>query len=158
MQDGLAPSVHTYTAVIDGCAKAGDGDSAVRWFETMLDKEISPNIYTYNALINSCARRGDAEGAVKWLERMRPVLIPDVVSYNTAISACANASPAPRADEAERLFREMRAVGIGATASTLSALDKAIGQDRRDALCQALGVNVSKVEPDFTHRKVRPLT
>lgn len=160
VKEGLAPNVVSYTAVIDGCAKAGDSEGAVRWFEIMLEKGIEPTALSYNAVINSCARLGDTEGAVQWLERMRLVIMPDTISYNSAISACANARPAPRADEAERLFREMRAAGLNSTASTLSALDKAIGVQRRDALCQALGVNVQKAaehRPPPAHRKVRPL-
>merc|ERR1711972_761692 len=93
------------------------------------------------------------------LERMRSTIRPDEISYNTAISACANARPTPRADEAERLFREMRAAGLHPTVSTLTALDRAIGGRRKDALCQALGVNIDKVaqhRPPPTHRKVRP--
>merc|ERR1711920_205806 len=124
----------------------------------MLEKGIAPSIYTYNALINSCAQRGDVEGAVKWLERMRPDILPSAVSYNAVIKACANAQPNPRAAEAEHFFREMREAELVVSAITLSALDKAIGVDRRTALCQALGVNVDKAAAvrniDSKHRTV----
>lgn len=157
--EGLEPNVVSYTAVIDGCAKAGDAAGAVRWFETMLHNSITPNAVSYNAVINGFARLGDTENAVAWLERMRRAMPPDKISYNSALHSCSNAQP-PRADEAERLFREMWTEGLDPTASTLSALEKAIGVRRRGILCNSLGVDVERASsnrPQPTHRKVRPL-
>lgn len=143
--EGLEPNVMSYTAVINGCARAGDSRSAVRWFETMLQNGISPNIASFNAIIIGFARLGDVTSAVRWLERIRiSSLVPDEVSYNSAIHGCACARPT-RADEAERLFREMRTAGLWPSSSTITSLDRAVGARRRDALCETLCLDVARV-------------
>merc|ERR1712232_1378157 len=71
---------------------------------------------------------------------LRQMHSPDEISYNSAIHSCANARP-PRIDEAESLFREMVAVGFQPTASTFTALERAIGYNRSSALCSSLGVD-----------------
>jgi len=157
---GLKPNVMSYTAIIDSCAKAGDSEEAVRWFYSMVEYGISPNAVSYNAMINCHARRGDTDNALEWLERMRAVVPPDKVSYNSAIHSCATADP-PRAEEAEELFREMRTEGLLPTASTLSALERAVGRKRRDALCLELDVDVQKAlqrKRAREHRQARPLS
>jgi len=152
--EGLEPNVISYTAVIDGCAKAGDADGAARWFDDMVERGVAPNTLTYNAVINSCARRGDVDGALKWLRQMHS---PDEISYNSAIHSCANARP-PRIDEAESLFREMVAVGFQPTASTFTALERAIGYNRSSALCSSLGVDPRRSKAvQRSHRHVPPL-
>lgn len=163
--EGLEPNVVSYTAVIDGCAKVGDREGAARWFDTMLENNVTPNTLTYNAVINSCARHGDVDGALRWLERMcshgsaGSILKPDEISYSSAINSCANAQP-PAAETAEQLFREMRSAGLHPTASTLTALERAVGVERGSSLCDALGVDIKQAKrhrPPPEHRRVRPL-
>merc|ERR1712046_249121 len=154
---GLEPNVVSYTAVIDGCAKAGHAESAARWFDDMLKHKVTPNSLTYNAVINSCARKGDVDGALKWLSQMQA---PDEISYNSAINGCANAVPA-RPDEAESLFENLLAAGLQPTASTITALERAIGKERSSALCVSRGVDPSKLRRSKRsppeHRHVLPL-
>eukprot|EP00930_Biecheleria_cincta_P041718 TRINITY_DN28648_c0_g1_i1.p1 TRINITY_DN28648_c0_g1~~TRINITY_DN28648_c0_g1_i1.p1 ORF type:complete len:338 (-),score=56.45 TRINITY_DN28648_c0_g1_i1:64-1077(-) len=156
---GLTPNVMSYTALIDSCAKAGDSDGAVKWFNLLVEKDLSPNAVSYNAVINSFARVGDTDNALEWLARMRAVVPPDKVSYNSAIHSCAMADP-PRAEEAEELFREMKSAGLDATASTLNALERAVGSSRRDQLCLDLGIDIDKAlqrKHAREHRQARPL-
>lgn len=157
---GLTPNVMSYTALISSCAKVGDCNGAVKWFNIMVEKDLSPNAVSYNAVINSFARLGDADNALEWLARMRAVMPPDKVSYNSAIHSCAMADP-PRAEEAEELFREMRSAGLDATASTLNALERAVGSIiRRDQLCFELGINIDQAlqrQHAREHRQSRPL-
>lgn len=144
--EGLEPNVMTYVSVIDGCAKARDSIAAVRWFDAMQACGVRPNNNAYNAVINSCARVGDAEGASRWVDRMwdaEPPVSPDEISYNAAINGCAQATP-PQAALAEQLFRQMRDVGLHPTASTLSALERALGAERNSALCSALKIDVER--------------
>jgi len=157
--EGLEPNVISYTAVIDGCAKAGDADGAARWFDDMLERGVAPNTLTYNAVINSCARLGDVDGALKWLHQMHS---PDEISYNSAINSCANARP-PRPEEAESLFRAMKTAGLQPTASTFTALERAIGEQRSSVLCSSLGIDLRRAKNTKSkrsppeHRHVRPL-
>mmetsp|Transcript_47996 Transcript_47996/g.89850 ORF Transcript_47996/g.89850 Transcript_47996/m.89850 type:complete len:329 (-) Transcript_47996:182-1168(-) len=163
--EGLEPNVVSYTAVIDGCAKVGDREGAARWFDTMLENNVTPNTLTYNAVINSCARHGDVDGALRWLERMcssdpaGPSMQPDEISYSSAINSCANARP-PAAETAELLFREMRSAGLHPTASTLTALERAVGAERSGSLCNEFGIDIKQAKrhrPPPEHRRVRPL-
>lgn len=143
---GLVPNVMSYVSVIDGCAKANDPEGAAKWFGDLATAGLRPNNNAYNAVINSSARVGDADAASSWLDRMwneKPPVSPDVISYSTAINGCAQADP-PQAELAERLFRQMRDVGLHPTASTLSALERALGAARSDSLCAALQIDVER--------------
>jgi pentatricopeptide repeat protein len=140
----LEPNTKTYTAVIAACANAGSYEDAVHWFEVMVKSNVVPERRTYNAVIAVCAKRGDVEGATRWLRDMRasgPQNVPNKLSYDTALYSCARASP-PDAVVSEKLFREMVAEKFAPDFHTLHHLSAAMGEDRADALCSALHIDV----------------
>jgi len=158
--EGLAPNIRSYNAVIDACVQVGDCEGAARWFHAMLESGVLPDVRSFNAVLRGCARRGDVEGAVTWLDQMRtagPRAVPDEKAYSSAIQSCANARPHKAAEVAERLFQEMREDGLMPSASTLIALGVAVGDGRRDVLCDAHGVS-EKTRQELEHARQRRRT
>lgn len=99
----IAPTVFTYNAVMDVCAKHGDPERALQILEKMQDFSVSPDSTSYDTILNAFARheqRGAAERAWKLLRQWEEdrasgenqSFIPSQVSYSAVINGFAKAS------------------------------------------------------------------
>ena len=55
-QQGIAPNIITYSALISACEKGKQPERALEIFDKMQQQGIVPNIITYNALISACEK------------------------------------------------------------------------------------------------------
>ncbi|RUS17802.1 hypothetical protein BC937DRAFT_89484 [Endogone sp. FLAS-F59071] len=59
IRDGTQPNVYTYTALIDGCARNGQLDTATKIFQLMRESDkFRPNAHTYCAMMDAYAKHG----------------------------------------------------------------------------------------------------
>lgn len=128
---GIEPSVVTYNAVVDACARNGQMDRVPELLEGMRSRNLEPNLITYSTMIKGFCQGGDMPAAFAVLEELRkglPESRPDEVVFNTLLDGCAQAG---LASEGERLLREMQAHGIVPSNYTLTVMVKLMGQSRR---------------------------
>ncbi|KAL0384919.1 UNVERIFIED_CONTAM: Pentatricopeptide repeat-containing protein, mitochondrial [Sesamum radiatum] len=146
------PDGHTYTFVINGCAKGGllgegeqsGGDDGVGKAKRVFDEMAERNVVTWNSLLLGCFQCGDVDGARRVFEVMPG---RNVVSWTTMIAGCAQNG---RCKEALALFSEMQLENMEFDQVTLVAVLSA---------CAELGdLNLGKwihsyVVESFTYRK-----
>merc|ERR1719446_74511 len=110
LESGVQPNAHSFSAVINACAKAGDILAATRWLDKMDEVGIAADVVVYSTVLDACAKVGDAERSAQVFKQMRSNGIrPNVVSYASLARPFAH-----RGDfhEVERLLDEMRSVGL----------------------------------------------
>lgn len=89
---GLAPTVHTYTNMINACVRAGETERAIAYLKEMEEAGVAPNEVTYTALIKGLAADADMEGVRKMLNTMRKKgLTPNVRTFDTILRGCVRA-------------------------------------------------------------------
>jgi len=128
---GIEPSVVTYNAMIDACARNGQMDRVPELLTAMRHRNLEPNLITYSTMIKGFCQRGDMPAAFSVLEDLRrglPGGQPDEVVYNTLLEGCLQAG---LATEGEQLFAEMQRMGVQPSNYTLTVMVKLMGQCRR---------------------------
>ena len=132
---GVAPNARTYTALLQGAARAGD--MAGMWAavgrmkeEGKRDPRLRPTVWTYNAVMAALARAGRVEGMLALREEMagkrgKAGVAPDIVTCNTLLAALLLATDPPRLRQAEDLFMEMLEGGPFPDCYTFSMLLRA---------------------------------
>ncbi|KAK4401470.1 Pentatricopeptide repeat-containing protein MRL1, chloroplastic [Sesamum angolense] len=113
---GVEPNVHTYGALIDGCAKAGQVAKAFGAYGILRSKNVKPDRVVFNALITACGQSGAVDRAFDVLAEMRAELQPidpDHVTIGALMKACASADQVDRAREVYNMIHEY---GIRGTA------------------------------------------
>jgi len=70
-QQGIVPSVITYSALISACAKGQQREQAFGLFEDMKRQSAVPNVITYNALISACEKGQKPERALEFFDAMK---------------------------------------------------------------------------------------
>ncbi|KAG2118413.1 hypothetical protein DEU56DRAFT_747698, partial [Suillus clintonianus] len=105
LDQGLHPTIHHYSTLMDGYAKMGDIRGAKQVLRDALEAGIQPNAIMYTILVNGYGRRGKPEEAMRAFRAMiRAGIVPDVPS----IDAVAHAYFAVGAySVARRVLREM---------------------------------------------------
>ena len=94
-RDEAKPTVHAYTALVQGLSRAGKVDEAREWIREMR-RRVPPNAHTYSTIVDALVRRGDVGGAEAVVEEMREDGVePTAVTYNTLLKSCVS----NRADE-----------------------------------------------------------
>ena len=99
----IAPTVFTYNAVMDVCAKHGDPERALQILEKMEASSVTPDSTSYDTILNAFARHdksGSAERAWQLLRQWEEErasgennsFIPSQVSYSAVINGFAKAS------------------------------------------------------------------
>lgn len=84
------PTVHAYTALVQGLARVGRVDDALDWIRRMSDEGgVSPNAHTYSTIVDGLVRVGDVARAEALVEEMRANGVqPTAVTYNTLLKSC----------------------------------------------------------------------
>jgi pentatricopeptide repeat protein len=105
LAQGLHPTIHHYSTLMDGYAKMGDIRGAKQVFQDAFEAGFQPNAIMYTILVNGYGRRGKPEEAMRVFRAMiRAGIVPDVPS----IDAVAHAYFAVGAySVARRVLREM---------------------------------------------------
>uniref|UniRef100_C6JRV6 Pentacotripeptide-repeat region of PRORP domain-containing protein n=1 Tax=Sorghum bicolor TaxID=4558 RepID=C6JRV6_SORBI len=130
---GIEPNVNTYSALIDGCARAGQVAKAFGAYGIMSSKKVKPDRVVFNALISACGESGAVARAFDVLSEMtaesseskgsKPI-IPDHVTVGALMKTCIQACQmflsalvdvaghARRADAAFEIMKDARAKGL----------------------------------------------
>lgn len=105
LDQGLHPTIHHYSTLMDGYAKMGDIRGAKQVLRDALEAGVQPNAIMYTILVNGYGRQGKPEEAMRAFRAMiRAGIVPDVPS----IDAVAHAYFAVGAYAvARRVLREM---------------------------------------------------
>lgn len=105
LDQGLHPTIHHYSTLMDGYAKMGDIRGAKQVLRDVLEAGIQPNAIMYTILVNGYGRQGKPDEAMQAFRAMiRAGIVPDVPS----IDAVAHAYFAVGAySVARRVLREM---------------------------------------------------
>ena len=84
------PTVHAYTALVQGLARVGRVDDALDWIARMSDEGgVSPNAHTYSTIVDGLVRVGDVARAEALVDDMRANGVePTAVTYNTLLKSC----------------------------------------------------------------------
>merc|ERR550514_1351593 len=106
--------------MIDACAKTGDLDSAMSWYDKMTESGVTPGTHNFSTVVAACARAGRADMAETWLQRIEEGgSSPDVIVYSSAIDACSKAGEPERA---VRIFERMVSQGVKPNVVAYSSL------------------------------------
>mmetsp|Transcript_33761 Transcript_33761/g.66419 ORF Transcript_33761/g.66419 Transcript_33761/m.66419 type:complete len:429 (+) Transcript_33761:2-1288(+) len=128
---GIEPSVVTYNAMVDACARNGQTEKVPLLLAGMKERKLAPNLITFSTMIKGFCQRGDMPAAFNVLEDLKKdpsISKPDEVVFNTLLDGCAQTGLAA---EGEWLLREMQAQGIQPSNYTLTVMVKLMGQSRR---------------------------
>ncbi|RUO96567.1 hypothetical protein BC936DRAFT_141828, partial [Jimgerdemannia flammicorona] len=125
LRDRLQPTVYTYTALIDACAKNAKLETAVQLFKLMAESDrFKPNTHTYCAMMDAYAKHGRLDmvestftellergrmqaetGAVSDVERIERSVGVDTATLNCLMEAYNRAGEGRKVVEVyERLF------------------------------------------------------
>mmetsp|Transcript_362 Transcript_362/g.766 ORF Transcript_362/g.766 Transcript_362/m.766 type:complete len:1073 (+) Transcript_362:98-3316(+) len=99
----IAPTVFTYNAVMDVCAKHGDPERALQTLEKMQALSVTPDSTSYDTILNAFARNDKSGSADRAWELLRQweeeraagendTFIPSQVGYSAVINGFAKAS------------------------------------------------------------------
>jgi len=134
---GIKPNAHSFSAVINSCAKAGDVAMAEYWLGQSEEACVANDVVVYSSVIDACGKVGDAEKAMEIFRRMQANGIrPHIVAY------AALARPfSYRGDwtKVEQIAQEMSASGIEANEYFIYAqlLSYATAKPRQSARAEA---------------------
>ena len=109
-RDEAKPTVHAYTALVQGLSRAGKVDEAREWIREMRRRRVPPNAHTYSTIVDALVRRGDVGGAEAVVEEMREDGVePTAVTYNTLLKSCVSnrADESIATDSASRDFQRL---------------------------------------------------
>jgi len=126
----IEPSVATFNAMIDACARNGRMDAVPDLLSNMKTRGLVSNLITYSTTIKGFCQRGEIRSAFSVLDEMRRTtsLKPDEIVYNTLLDGCAQGG---LVSEGERLLDDMQKEGVVPSSYTLTVLVKLMGQARR---------------------------
>jgi len=126
----VPPSLTTFNALIDACARNGGMERVPQLLIDMKSQGLTPNLITYSTVLKGHCLHGDIRTAFEVLQEMitQTDLKPDEIMYNTLLDGCAQAS---LCDEGLRLLQNMQNEGIRPSNYTLSILVKLCSQARR---------------------------
>ena len=109
----LAPSINSYTAVLDAYTREGLMEDAERFLQDMEERGPKPTRVTYNVLITAHGRSKHPLAGVKaeeYLNRMKDkkgIYAPDRISYSSCIDAYTKSNAPGAYDNARQLFDSM---------------------------------------------------
>lgn len=130
VQKGVTPSVTTYNALCDACARNGVMENVPGLLKEMKKAGLTPNLITYGSVLKGHCLKGDIRAAFDIVDDMRKTtsLKPDEIMYNTLLDGCAQAN---LADEGLKILQQMQQESIRPSNYTLSILVKLMSHARR---------------------------
>jgi len=139
----IEPSIVTFNAMIDACARNAQMDAVPELQTKMKAKGLVPNQITYSTTIKGFCQRGDVKSALSVLDEMRRTtkMKPDEIVYNNLLDGCAQGGLVA---EGERLLDDMQREGIVPSSYTLTALVKLMGQAKRPDQAFSLVEEISR--------------
>lgn len=82
---GVAPTVVTYSTLLDALGKYGQYESVREIFREMGASECAPNVVTFNTMIDAFGRGGHYKEAVDLFDSMMEANVePDHITYRRA--------------------------------------------------------------------------
>ncbi|KAF4383665.1 hypothetical protein F8388_014165 [Cannabis sativa] len=111
---GVEPNLHTYGALIDGCARAGQVAKAFGAYGILRSKNVKPDRVVFNALITACGQSGAVDRAFDVLAEMSAEIHPidpDHVTIGALMKACGNAGQVDRAREVYKMIQQYNIKG-----------------------------------------------
>merc|ERR550537_1941885 len=122
-----SPTLAVFNAVIDVCARCGDGDKAAAVFKSMMSAGVVPDLLTYTLVIKGYVVQGDLEQAIQLFTLMRKrSLQPDVALFNTLLDGLARKQMSALVDH---VLRDMDEAAVAPNANTLAILVKLSGRN-----------------------------
>jgi len=73
-QVGVKPNAHSYSAVINACAKiggAGGAEAEELWLDRFEQAGVASGVIIYSSVVDACGKIGDVERAMRVFQRMR---------------------------------------------------------------------------------------
>jgi pentatricopeptide repeat protein len=130
LSKGVAPSITTFNALCDACARNGVMEKVPQLLNDMKERRLTPNLITYGSILKGHCVKGDVRAAFEVLDDMRKTtnLKPDEIMYNTLLDGCAQAN---LAEEGLKILETMQREGIRPSNYTLSILVKLMSHARR---------------------------
>ncbi|GLC52282.1 hypothetical protein PLESTB_000604700 [Pleodorina starrii] len=117
---GVPRNVHTFSALMNVCIKAGQHQAALDVWRELQDAGCRPNVVTYNTLIDAYGKTGQWTEALKVLARMKEEgMEPVTRTYNTLMIACNSSN---QWHEALGVYNQMLATGHAPNTTTYNAL------------------------------------
>jgi pentatricopeptide repeat protein len=78
----VRPNAHSYSAILNACAKAGDADMAEVWLERCEKAGEANDSVIYSSVIDACGKVGDGDRAMRIFRRMESNGVrPHMVAY-----------------------------------------------------------------------------
>ena len=107
---GLAPTVYSFTNLLNACVRVGELGRARAVWDDMAGAGVEPNEVTYTVLVKGLAQDGRLAEAAGRVEAMAGEgVAPNVRTFSTLLRNCVrHADPAA----ADRCFAAMRAAGV----------------------------------------------
>jgi len=109
----LPLDTYCYTAAIDACAKASDGQKAINLLDEMNAKGIKSSSVTYSAVITACGNSGEWRKAMDMLDVMKTKKMSiNLITYNSAITALSKAAKqfSPRSQADTQLWKKVLSI------------------------------------------------
>jgi pentatricopeptide repeat protein len=130
VQKGVTPSITTYNALCDACARNGVMEHVPQLLKDMKTRGLTPNLITFGSVLKGHCLKGDIRAAFDILDDMRKTtnLKPDEIMYNTLLDGCAQAN---LSEEGMKILQQMQQEGIRPSNYTLSILVKLMSHARR---------------------------
>jgi pentatricopeptide repeat protein len=127
---GVVPSITTYNALCDACARNGVMERVPQLLKDMKARKLVPNLITYGSVLKGHCLKGDMRAAFEVLDDMRKntTLKPDEIMYNTLLDGCAQAN---LSEEGMKILHQMQQEGIRPSNYTLSILVKLMSHAKR---------------------------
>ena len=147
----IAPTAHTYTAVLKACALVGQSRAANNLIFRMQRSGFEPDAYHFGTVIDACGRAGDMGKVMSLMREMeKRGLQPDVKTFTTALTACARENQLNRAlSLIERMYKLEVPPDVATYNVLLQACDK---QDKYDIIAQLIdSMPALGVEPNIVN-------
>lgn len=155
-QYGFAPSIITYSTIVNAYCLRGDFSGVYELLDFMVSQNCSPNVVTYTTIMNSLAKSGKINEALNIVARMKNTgCAPDTLFYNSLLYMLGKAG---RWNEAWNIFElEMDVNGVPRNLSTYNTmiLISCLHGQVESALSLLRKIEISNCKPDlWTYRPI----
>ncbi len=92
IDNGLTPSLHVYTSLINFYSKSGNFEEACSIFNSISQQNLERNVITWTSLLAACAQHGKGSETLEYFEKMIQCGIkPNSVTLQNILNACSHA-------------------------------------------------------------------